>query len=176
MGFQKRARKSTRASFAFSSCNVYNVQLINITVLQFKVKICQTTWSKGGKTEWPRAVNQAFIPDKLGLPVNVEFFGIACRPSATSGIDFGRTSRRLLLRRLTASCERSIWTFSLRKPVLTVPRIVSYCQPTLVKQKVDTSGAYTIGATSKYLLSLATLGETSQCSKKTEVCVLVHYP
>lgn len=122
MGLQKRARKSTRAAFAFSSCNVYNVQLVNITVLQFKVNTCHTTWSKGGKTEWPREVNQAFIPDKLGLPMNVEFLGIACRPSATSGIDFGRTSRRLLLRRLMASYKRSIWTFSFRKPVLT-----SYC-------------------------------------------------
>lgn len=122
MGLQKGARKSTRASFTFSSGNVYNVQLINITVLQFEVKTCHTTWSEGGKTEWPREVNQAFIPDKLGLPVNVEFLGIACRPSATSGIDFGRISRRLLLRRLIASYKQSIWAFSLWKPVLT-----SYC-------------------------------------------------
>ena len=122
MGLQEGARKSTCASFAFSSRNVYNVQSINITVLQSKVKTCYTACSKGGKTEWPRHVNQAFIPDKLGLPVKVEFLGIACRPSSTSGIDFGRTSRRLLLRRLMASYKRSIRKFSHRKPILT-----SYC-------------------------------------------------
>ena len=101
---------------------MYDVQLIDIVVLRSKVKTRQTTQFQGGKTEWPRVVNQAFIPDKLGLPVKVEFLGIDCRPWASSGMDTGRASRRLLLRRLIASYTQSIFASSLEDPDLT-----SYC-------------------------------------------------
>ena len=101
---------------------MYDVQLIDIVVLRSAVKTRHNTQFQGGKTEWPREVNQAFIPDKLGLPVKVESFGIDWRPWASSGMDTGRTSRRLLLRRLIASYTQSIFASSLEDPDLT-----SYC-------------------------------------------------
>ena len=120
---------------------MYDVQFVNMIFLQSMVKPGQPIQPKGKKTEWPRDVNQAFIPNKLGLPVKVEFRGIASKPSATFGIDLGRTSRRLLLRRLMASCTTInlglfLWD------ILFLPRTFSHFQAILVvTQMIDTSCA-----------------------------------
>ena len=59
-------------------------------------------------TEWPRECSQAFILNRLGVPLNVGVSGILFDPSSICRGICGRACLRRLLSRFIASCHTSV--------------------------------------------------------------------
>ena len=107
MRLKERLCKRTRTTLTFRSGYVDDVQAVNVNVLVSSIRLIRD-FDRGRITECPTHWSQCFILYKLGVPLKVGLCGILSIPVLEEKTVWGRSCRRWLLSRLTASCHLSV--------------------------------------------------------------------